>query len=90
MGVASDMRSQRAAEKTAIAHCRAQGGGKSCVVDMAYRDQCAVMVWGDSDGHSARAETVHRASEIALAKCGRKNANCKVYYSNCSYPVRVR
>lgn len=90
MGVASDVRSQRAAEKAALQRCRAQGGGKSCVFDMAYRDQCAVMVWGDSDGHSARAETVNRASEIALATCGRKTTNCKVYYSNCSYPVRVR
>jgi Domain of unknown function (DUF4189) len=90
LGVASDMKNQQSAEKAAIKQCRSQGGKGTCAIEVSYRDQCAVMVWGNGYGHSARAETVARASDIAPTACDRKTSNCQVYYSNCSYPVRVR
>ncbi|WP_392389941.1 DUF4189 domain-containing protein [Acinetobacter courvalinii] len=41
------MRSKRQAEKAALTECRAKGG-KKCEVDLAYYNQCAVMVTGDN------------------------------------------
>lgn len=90
MGTAHDAKTQRIAEKAAMKECRAQGGGKTCAVEISYRDQCAVMVWGDGHSFSARAETIERASTLGLSACERKTKNCKVYFSNCSYPTLIR
>lgn len=90
MGTARDAKTQRMAEKAAIKECRNQGGAKTCAIEISYRDQCAVMVWGDGYSHSARAATIERASSLAISACENKTDHCKVYYSNCSYPVKVR
>jgi Domain of unknown function (DUF4189) len=90
LGVAVDMKNQRVAEKNALKSCRSQGGGKSCAVDISYHDQCAVMAWGNGYSHFARAATISRAKNIAMAACRLKSAGCEVYYSNCVYPVRTR
>ncbi len=90
VGVASDMKTQRAAEKAAIKQCRSKGGSKQCRLQVAYDNQCGVIAWGDSYYTTANAETLDHAAEIGLKACSEKTGNCKIYYSNCSYPVRIR
>jgi hypothetical protein len=91
VGVATDMKSQRAAEKEAIKRCRSSGGGKTCRIQTSYDNQCGAIASGDNDYMStANAGTIDDATGLALAECERASSNCRVYYSNCSYPVRIR
>ncbi|MCU4638996.1 DUF4189 domain-containing protein [Acinetobacter courvalinii] len=88
LGAVVDMRSKRQAEKAALTECRAKGG-KKCEVDLAYYNQCAVMVTGDNSYLSQGAVSKEEATRIAMQKCQAKDVNCRVYYSGCSMPVRV-
>jgi Domain of unknown function (DUF4189) len=90
IGLASDMKSRSAAEKSALKMCRRNGGGKTCRVELYYDNQCGVMAWGDDYYTTANAEDLEDATQMALGSCARKTAHCKVFYANCSYPVRIR
>jgi hypothetical protein len=90
LGVVSDMRSERSAEKAAIKQCQKSGGTKQCRIKLSYDNQCAVIVWGDNYFSTANAQTVNEAFELAFAQCSERTSNCKLYYSNCTYPVRIR
>ncbi len=90
VGVVTDMKNQRAAEKAALKQCKSRGGGKSCRIEISYADQCAAIAWGDRFYNTARAETVELASDLSLAACSKKTENCKIYYANCALPVRVK
>lgn len=88
-GAASDMPRKRAAQKEALTRCKADGGA-SCRVDLVYYNQCAVMITGDSKYLSQGAESVRVATEVGLKRCNELDAGCRVYYSGCSLPVRIR
>lgn len=88
VGTVVDMRSKKQAEKAALSECRANGGGK-CEVDLAYYNQCAVIITGDNSYLSQGAVSKEEATRIAMQKCQAKDVNCRVYYSGCSMPVRV-
>lgn len=90
VGVASDMKTRRAAEKTALGQCRNSGGGKTCRIELAYANQCGVIVWGDTYFETESAATSKQAEALALKACSRQTSNCSLYYANCSYPVRIR
>jgi hypothetical protein len=90
IGLASDMKSRSAAEKSALRMCRRNGGGKTCRVEVSYDNQCGVMAWGDDYYTTANAEDLEDATQMALRSCAQKTGHCKVFYANCSYPVRVR
>ncbi len=90
VGVSTDMKSQRAAEKKAITECKKSGGTKNCRLQISYDNQCAVIAWGDTYYNTANAQTINQASELALAQCSKNTSNCKIYYTNCTYPIRVR
>lgn len=88
LGVASGEDSKGQAEKVALKRCREQGG-KQCVLDVSYYDQCAVLVTGKSRYLTQTAISIERASELGIEKCSARDTECRVYYSNCSLPVRV-
>lgn len=90
VGVVSDMKTQRSAEKAAIRACQKTGGTKNCSLQVVYDNQCAVIAWGDSFVNTANAPTIAQASDLALTRCEGKTTNCKIYYTNCTYPVRIR
>lgn len=89
IGVASDMKTRRSAEKTALKQCRENGGGDTCHIELAYANQCGVIVWGESYFETATGETQREAEAEATELCSRKSTDCRPYYANCSYPVRV-
>jgi hypothetical protein len=90
LGVATDRRSKRDASQAAMQDCRSKGG-VNCKIDIAYDNQCAAVVVGDGAYNVPNAPTVDQAVELGMKTCrdaGR--ANCHVYYSACSLPVRTR
>ncbi|WP_082578354.1 DUF4189 domain-containing protein [Lysobacter sp. Root690] len=90
LGVAQMAGSERKAKRTALDDCRAKGG-LSCKVILAYYNQCGVVVAGDSGLNSTSAASVDEAAKRGFEKCeGDGFKGCKVYYSNCSYPVWIR
>ena len=91
LGVAVDAATKADASNTAIADCRKRGGG-GCQVSLAYFNQCAVLVAGNTGSNVARAETKDAAISLAMKGCeGRDGVGaCRVYYSGCSLPVQIQ
>lgn len=90
VGVASGMKSRASAEALAIKHCHDTGGGKTCRIEVSYDNQCAVIAWGDDVYATANAGTIDEASRMGLEQCAKDTSNCRILYSDCSYPVRLR
>lgn len=89
IGVAEKMSSERKAKDAALNDCRAKGGTK-CAVSLAYYNQCGVLLWGEAGYNTTGAETVGKATERGLQKCAKSGLkDCRVFYSSCSYAVRV-
>ena len=89
MGAVTGMANERQATKAALAQCQAKGGGKSCIIRVAYYNQCAVVVWGDTGNNVTGAATVEIATEMSMKSCSAQYANCSVYYWGCSPAKRV-
>lgn len=89
LGASVGAKSKRIATKAAVAQCRSNGGTK-CIVDIAYYNQCAVMVLGEKKYNTASAATLEEAQTIGMKACSLSNKNCRVYYSECSPAERVR
>lgn len=88
-GAVTGLRSKRAAQAAAIAKCQGQNGPK-CSIFTTYRNQCVAVVTGNNVAISAGAATLDEATQLAMNKCKSKDSECHVYYTGCSYPVRVR
>jgi hypothetical protein len=88
-GTGKSMLTKKQAEEAASDDCKKEGG-KNCVVDLAYYNQCAAVAWGAAFVTTASAESKEQASSRAAETCGERTSACKVYYSDCSFPVRVQ
>lgn len=88
-GVSNDVASKRVAEKNAKAMCKSKGGRK-CKLQSTFYNQCGALAWGDTHYSSFRAPDIDDAKKSAVEHCEKTTTNCRVYYSACSYPVRVR
>ena len=89
LGSSAGMRNKRQAEKAALAQCRGKGGAK-CEIDLAFFNQCAVLVTGDSRYLTQGAATIEEATRIGVERCNKTDVNCRVYYSDCSLAERSR
>lgn len=89
VGVAAEMTSETRANEAAINDC-VGAGGKACWIALTYYNQCGVVAWGKGLSTTARALTVSKASAIAMEECNEEAADCKIVYSDCSLPKRVR
>jgi hypothetical protein len=89
LGATTGMASRRKAEKAALAQCRGKGG-KSCEVDMAYRNQCISLVTGENLYFVQPAISEDEAARLGIESCRKKDVSCRVYYSACSMAERVR
>lgn len=87
LGTATGMASKRKAQKAALLQCRSKGG-LACKVDMAYYNQCAVLVTGDKQFIVQVAATVNEATKLGMKACGMADTNCRIYYADCSLPQR--
>jgi len=64
-------------------------GGNGCKIGLTYHDQCSVIARGDTNLTMQGAKTIEEAASIALARCEDGTDNCRVDYSDCSYPERI-
>lgn len=88
-GASRAMPSKRKAQKEALSLCKQSGGGKECKIFLVYHNQCGAVVWGDTYFHLARASKKDEAESLAAAGCAEKTDNCKIFYSDCTYPAKV-
>jgi len=89
LGTAVGADSKAEAERLALADCKNKGG-QSCKVQIAYHNQCGVMIIGDKFLGTARAETIDKASALGIKNCQVSDTNCRVYYSACTEPRFVK
>lgn len=88
LGVSQGMKSEGKAEKKALSHCRDQGG-LDCKLDLTYRNQCAVVVWGGKV--TFRREHQPLRKMMGMRGCmADGDANCVLYYSACSRAERTQ
>ncbi|WP_413623777.1 DUF4189 domain-containing protein [Luteibacter sp. Lutesp34] len=66
-------------------------GGTNCKVIMVFVNQCAAASQSQIDGRvfTVSRKTKQESEDGAIANCGGRNS-CKIVYSQCSPPVRVR
>jgi hypothetical protein len=88
-GAVKNQSSKRKAESAAMVHCKANGGA-DCEVAVSYSNQCAALVWGENWSQTARSPYVAQAENLAMQLCNERAKNCRVFYSDCSIPVRIR
>ncbi|WP_206409374.1 DUF4189 domain-containing protein [Lysobacter enzymogenes] len=90
VGSASGMVGKRLAESAALRACR-EKGINGCKVKFTYKNQCAAIVWGDHGSNVSGAASIEMATRVGLDKCVKdKDTNCEVYFTECSYPERLR
>ena len=84
-GYASGISSKKGAFKAAIADC----GGGGCAVTSWVRNGCLAAASGGISSYVARAD-LKQAEAAALERCSRNGVACRIEYSACSLPVRIR
>lgn len=90
IGVVTGLPDKQTADAAALSRCLSSGGSSGCRLHLSYENQCAVIVSGISYLSTHRAETIERASTLAIEKCNQQTTSCKIYYSACSAPVLVQ
>lgn len=87
-GWASGAKSKREAFKAAISDC----GGGGCKVQADGRNTCLATAWGGGIRSYAAGASLEQVETAVLEKCNKNGtgAACKLDYSACSLPVRIR
>lgn len=88
-GTAQNMSSRARAKKAALKDCNKRGG-KSCIYFGGVANQCQAFAVGDTQASGGVGARVEDATRQALAQCSSITVGCKITYSACSYPVRMR
>lgn len=94
VGVSTDKSSKQEASQTAMSGCL-EKGGKHCELEAVYDNECVAVVEGDRPEGGAHntptAATANEAVATGMKTCRNAgNTNCRVFYSACSLPVRIR
>lgn len=77
--------SKSRAKREALRECKASGG-KKCEVLLVFYNQCGALAWGNTGNATFRAPSAADAEAGALGECAKHAADCRVFYSGCSYP----
>jgi hypothetical protein len=88
-GTITDRSTKTDAVRDAMSDCQARGA-TGCKVVLTYYNQCAAIAWSDNSYGVSSEETLDKAKNGALSACGRTGSGCKIVYSACSLPRRVR
>jgi hypothetical protein len=90
-GAGIDMPSKQKAEKEALAQCRRSTKDKCRIAGVTY-NQCMATADSGVSAMNFRAPKLQDAEQGALQYCreSEPNANCRIHFSHCSYPVRIR
>jgi uncharacterized protein DUF4189 len=78
------------AKGEAMTRCSANGA-KKCQIQLAFKNQCAVVAWPSRTGIGVIAQSgssIEEASQVALSRCAsHSGSECKIVYSDCTVPV---
>ena len=88
LGTVTGYASKDDASRAAVEACRAKGGTE-CRLDLAYYNQCAVMIVGVNYLRFHGAATVEEATATGMKACSDADSNWPVYFSECSLPPFV-
>lgn len=89
LGAVTNMPSKLMAETLAMRQCQGKGE-KRCKPLFTYHNQCAVMIIGSNTLNATGGPTVANATDVGMKPCNRENTTCRIYYSGCSYPIRIQ
>ncbi|TCF54863.1 hypothetical protein MCC10113_2104 [Bifidobacterium longum subsp. longum] len=90
IGSSSGMNRKRNAEKLALSACKRKGGAR-CEIEITYYNQCAAIVLGSQAFNSSSAASLEEAKRRGIDKCTQAgDKECTVYFSECSFPERIR
>lgn len=79
--------SRSTAIDAAMKECTSRGA-PNCELQLAYHNQCAAVAWGTGRHATAGTPSESLAKSDAIKGCG--VSTCKIVYSACSLPQRVR
>jgi len=88
-GHAANYGSEAIAASEALGACRAHAGSNRCEVKVVYHDQCVALAWGDQGYTIFRGPELRKVEGQAMQDCQQHQTNCRLFYSECSYPERV-
>lgn len=89
-GMIENQPSEEKAIQVALGLCRATGS-PDCKIILSYRNLCSAVAWGAGQLGYASEATLDSAKLSALGECQKRSKSaCKIFYSGCSLPVRVR
>lgn len=91
MGTATDRKSRRDAERTALKDCKSRGGTEQqCKKTLLiYGNGCGAVAMGADLVLGRGGGSIEEASARAMKECGLNSTGCEVLYTRCSYPVLV-
>lgn len=91
MGVATEKKSRREAQRSALKDCQGRGGSaQECKKSLfTYGNGCGALALGSDYVAFDGGGTVEEASSKAQKLCSLKSTDCEVLYTRCSYPVLV-
>lgn len=86
-GSSAGEETKEVAQDLALERC-----GQGCSLKMTYRNQCAAIATGGTSAYSVNGgESIKVASSRALKGCERlAGAQCKITFTDCSLPERIR
>jgi len=91
LGTAANMPNELSAKQAALSDCMSKGGS-NCVLEIQpYRNSCGVLVTSGTSHVVTSNTSLDQAIQEGMKTCTKtSHANCRVYYSACSLPVRTQ
>lgn len=89
-GYSNNWPTEHQAINEALSRCSRDAGGATCTLAQSYHDQCIALAWGQKGSNTISAPNIGQAEQLAVENCSKRTTSCKIYYSGCSYPGRVR
>lgn len=91
MGVATEKKNRREAQRSALKDCQARGGApQECKKSLfTYGNGCGALALGSDYVAFDGGGTVEEATNKAQKLCSLNSTNCEVLYTRCNYPVLV-
>jgi hypothetical protein len=88
-GTVTNYASRLEAIDAATHDCQVHGSAH-CKLELAYYNQCAAIAWGSTAHFTGGGPTKQNAESFALQSCNQGTTSCKIAYSDCSLPVRIK
>jgi hypothetical protein len=89
VGTATSLASVDKAKSLAILDCTSKGG-TSCKSEVSVENGCVAMTVGASMMNTEGAGTPKEAEQKSMRQCNSVDTKCRVYFSGCALPQRLK